>query len=103
MKRIFTPEQQLIKKHTLMKQQFNLHKGTILDSLGAKCIECGSTERLEVHHLSIVRGKDTHIKLKGRSKWKFYFDHPDYLKYLRILCHSCHWAIHGRKVKVTAM
>lgn len=49
---------------------------------GEKCVDCGATGNLEVHH--IIPRKD------GGS------DHPANLK---TLCHDCHWKYHRGKKK----
>lgn len=49
---------------------------------GERCVDCGATENLEVHHI-IPR------KYGGS-------DHPANLK---TLCHNCHWKYHSGKKK----
>lgn len=51
-----------------------------LQQAGFKCQDCGTGERLEVHHLTYER-----------------FGH-ERLEDLQVLCHFCHMAEHGRPV-----
>lgn len=62
---------------TMHSEQWRRRRARAIRRAGGKCQRCGSTERLEAHHLTYVR--------LGREK------PAD----LIVLCHACHQAEHS--------
>ncbi len=78
-----------IQKKQYQKRLYDLRKFTVFQMLGEKCNHCGSDKNLEIDHI-YNDGKDERTWLRGRAKWKFYYEHPEYvIARLQILCRSC--------------
>jgi hypothetical protein len=68
--------------------------------LADTCELCGSREKVEVHHIRHLRDL--------RRKWSGRGEPPEWIKTMAsrrrktlVVCHACHVAIHGGKVKPT--
>ena len=60
-------------------ERFGYQRGNVLKRDKCRCIDCGSTQNLEVHHL---------IPYEIGNKWTV---QPENLV---VLCHKCHVALH---------
>ena len=66
----------------LQRPEWKAKRLEILERDGNKCVKCGETKRLHVHHLSYT---------KGRDAWEYPNDN------LVTLCNGCHLAEHPDK------
>ena len=65
----------------LQRPEWKAKRLEILERDGNKCVKCGETKRLHVHHLSYT---------KGRDAWEYPNDN------LVTLCRGCHRAEHPK-------
>ena len=78
------------RKNSGYTQRYRLaKKQQAIELLGSKCINCGSTERLEFDHIKMDREDDKHIvtRMIYSNKWS---DVLEELKKCQLLCKSCH-------------
>jgi len=64
---------------------FQREKGAIIDQLGGKCVECGSEEYLEIHHIK-QHGKSYRAGSERIRDWKLQLKRHNLL----VLCYKCH-------------
>lgn len=70
----------------LLMQQWKEKRSKILERDGYKCVLCGSTENLKVHH------KQYHMTPTGKKYMPWCYDD----KYLITLCAKCHASGHAK-------
>lgn len=63
----------------MRNNQTLLYRRLAIKCLGAKCIHCGATEDLEIHHVIPIKDGGT-----------------DEISNIRLLCHRCHLEAHGK-------
>jgi hypothetical protein len=68
--------------------------------LAETCELCGSRDRIQVHHIRALKD----LKREGRP------DKPLWVKVMAarrrktlVLCHSCHWNVHGGRLQTTSL
>lgn len=62
-------------------------KQVLLNMLGGKCVNCGTTEKLEFDHID-PKLKSFNIVSKILVRWDRLLDE---IKKCQLLCNSCHW------------
>lgn len=85
----FTREQ--LDKRNIIKRRFrDKRRQMAIDLLGGKCVECGTTKRLEFDHINVDRVDDRHVitRLISDTSWATVLEE---LKKCQLLCNSCHW------------
>ena len=69
-------------KRDVLRVEFNRLRNKVVRRDGNKCTKCGSTIKLEVHHID------------GLAE-----SHDNRMENLITLCHPCHMELHGKKSK----
>ena len=76
-------------KKGYMGRYYKQKRQEIIDELGGRCIYCGSTYRLELHHLQPLNGDRPKTRTDRLKEWQ------QHKKNLAVLCHNCHCNVHG--------
>jgi len=65
----------------------------VLKNRGGKCVKCGSTEKLHLHHVKYAKGSvNWRDKNEYNNRIKEALEHPDRFE---LLCAFCHTEHHG--------
>jgi hypothetical protein len=71
---------------TYMLARYHRRRNAAIESLGGKCVSCGSTENLELDHIDPTSKRLEFGKLNGISQSRF----EEELKKAQLLCEDCH-------------
>ena len=63
----------------------------VLQNLGGKCVKCGSTEKIHLHHIKYAKGS---VNWKDKNEYnnriKEALEHPERFELLCAFCHAEH-------------
>jgi len=71
---------------------YHRRRKALLDRLGGRCVQCGSVEELQFHHVN--NGHDTH----GQGGWQALLRlerEVENGEEIQILCRTCHELLHA--------
>jgi len=74
-----------------ISEYYHRERNKIIQQLGGKCIACGTTENLEIHHIQAYNGKHHH----GRGRITRLLDWKNNMDKITLLCRECHREYHG--------
>lgn len=72
-------------------EYYHREREKIIQRLGGKCIACGTTENLEIHHIWQYNGKRHH----GRGRITRLLDWKNNIDKITLLCRECHREYHS--------
>ena len=74
-----------------MNKRYRIRREKAINELGGKCVECGSVERLNFHHLKDKKFAIANGSYFSEGRWQ------EELKKCILLCKDCHMDEHRQK------
>jgi len=74
--------------------RYHRKRRALIDRLGGECVQCGSSEHLQFHHVD--NGHDTH----GVGGWQMLYRVEEDLRNgeeIVLMCRSCHELLHAEE------